>query len=109
MKLRIVATAATAAFLVTGLAACGSTGKREPEVRVQTVKVEVVKPCVPAATPGRPKYPDSDEALRAAPGAADRYQLMAAGRIARDQRLNTLEPLVDACRMPAKQTDAGKR
>ena len=33
-----------------------------------------------------------------APGAADRYQLMAAGRILRQQRLEDLERVVQNCR-----------
>jgi hypothetical protein len=47
-----------------------------------------------------PRYPDTDGALRAAPGAADRYQLMAAGRILRQQRLEELERVVAGCREP---------
>jgi hypothetical protein len=56
------------------------------------------KSCVPRTFPGPPRYPDTDGALRAAPGAADRYQLMAAGRILRQQRLEELERAVAACR-----------
>src|SRR5258707_1047307 len=33
------------------------------------------KPCVPKALTAPPRYPDSEAALRAAGGAADRYQL----------------------------------
>jgi len=54
--------------------------------------------CVPRALPRAPKYPDSDPALREAGGAADRYQLMAAGRLLRIQRLNELEKVVEGCR-----------
>ncbi len=54
--------------------------------------------CVPKAFPRAPKYPDTDAALRDAGGAADRYQLMAAGRILRARRLADLERAVDACR-----------
>src|SRR5436190_3151497 len=36
--------------------------------------------CVPKTLPRAPRYPDSDGALKDAGGAADRYQLMAAGR-----------------------------
>lgn len=56
--------------------------------------------CVPRALGGPPRYPDSDAALRNAPGAADRYQLMAAGRILRQQRLEDLERVVAGCREP---------
>jgi hypothetical protein len=60
--------------------------------------VVVKAPCVPRSFPRAPRYPDSDAALRNAGGAADRYQLMAAGRILRDQRLAELERMIDACR-----------
>jgi hypothetical protein len=62
----------------------------------------IIKPvrqsCVPKILPPRPRYPDTDAALRAAPGAADRYQLMAAGRLLRDRRLDQLERIIDGCR-----------
>jgi len=45
-----------------------------------------------------PRYPDSDAALRDAGGAADRYQLLAAGRILREQRLAKLEEVIRRCR-----------
>ena len=56
------------------------------------------KSCVPRNLPQPPRYPDTDAALRAAPGAADRYQLMAAGRILRQQRLEDLERVIQNCR-----------
>jgi hypothetical protein len=56
------------------------------------------KSCVPRNLPPPPRYPDTDAALRAAPGAADRYQLMAAGRILRQERLDDLERVVANCR-----------
>lgn len=54
--------------------------------------------CVPKTLGPPPRYPDTDAALRGAPGAADRYQLMAAGRILRQQRLEELERVVAGCR-----------
>ncbi|WP_293365438.1 hypothetical protein [Phenylobacterium sp.] len=54
--------------------------------------------CVPRNLPPPPRYPDTDAALRSSPGAADRYQLMAAGRILRQQRLEDLERVVQNCR-----------
>lgn len=56
--------------------------------------------CVPRTLGAPPRYPDSDAALRNAAGAADRYQLMAAGRILRAQRLEELERVVAGCRAP---------
>ncbi|ODT88501.1 hypothetical protein [Phenylobacterium sp. SCN 70-31] len=54
--------------------------------------------CVPRNLPPAPRYPDTDAALRAAAGAADRYQLMAAGRLLRQKRLEDLERVVQNCR-----------
>lgn len=58
----------------------------------------VVKSCVPRNLPPPPRYPDTDAALRSAPGAADRYQLLAAGRLIRQKRLEDLERVVAGCR-----------
>ena len=54
--------------------------------------------CVPRNLPPAPRYPDTDQALRSAAGAADRYQLLAAGRLLRQRRLEDLERVVAACR-----------
>ena len=54
--------------------------------------------CVPRSFAGEPRYPDTDTALRNAGGAADRYQLIAAGRLLRIERLRTLERVVAGCR-----------
>ena len=62
------------------------------------VPVPVKEACVPKTFPRAPKYPDTDTALRDAGGAADRYQLMAAGRVLRALRLAELEKIVDGCR-----------
>jgi hypothetical protein len=78
------------------LAACAT--KPEPTIRTVEVKVPVAVECVPKALPGPPTYPDSAQALKAAPGAADRYQLLAAGRLLREQRLAEVEPVIAACR-----------
>ena len=69
-----------------------------PREVIVKVPVPVKEACVPKTFPRAPKYPDSDAALRDAGGAADRYQLMAAGRLLRDRRLAELERQVDACR-----------
>jgi hypothetical protein len=54
--------------------------------------------CVPRSLPPAPRYPDTASALRTAGGAADRYQLLAAGRILRARRLAVLERVIDGCR-----------
>ncbi len=56
------------------------------------------KACVPRSLGAPPRYPDTDAALRGAAGAADRYQLLAAGRILRQQRLDELERAIAGCR-----------
>jgi hypothetical protein len=70
-----------------------------PPLRLPPPPPVVVKgACVPKAFPHAPKYPDTDAALLEAGGAADRYQLMAAGRLLRMRRLAELEKAIDACR-----------
>jgi hypothetical protein len=66
--------------------------------REVVVKVPVKEACVPKTLPAAPKYPDSEQALRDAGGAADRYQLLAAGRILRARRLAVLERVIESCR-----------
>ena len=58
----------------------------------------VKRTCVPKGFSRAPKYPDTDAALRDAGGAADRYQLMAAGRVLKNLRLAELERIVEGCR-----------
>jgi hypothetical protein len=65
---------------------------------VVKVPVEVKAACVPRSLPPAPRYPDTASALRTAGGAADRYQLLAAGRILRARRLAVLERVIDGCR-----------
>ena len=67
-----------------------------PKVVIRRVPVRVS--CIARDFPRAPQYPDTDAALRAAAGAADRYQLMAAGRMMRERRLAELERAVEACR-----------
>lgn len=79
------------------LAACATTTP-EPKVVTKVVQVPVVRACVPATFPQSPSFPDTDSAMRAAPGAGDLLQLLAAGRILRIERLKDLEAVVSACR-----------
>lgn len=69
-----------------------------PDQKVVRVVVTKTVKCVPEDLGPPPAYPDSDTALLQAGGAADRYQLMAAGRILRQQRLQKLEEAVKRCR-----------
>jgi hypothetical protein len=117
MIARRILTAAAAAVLLAG---CATFAKKPVPVVEATPAppgptVVVVKPapptqinpppppvkqraCVPKGFPRAPKYPDTDAALLDAGGAADRYQLMAAGRVLRSLRLAELEKIVEGCR-----------
>lgn len=87
-------------LLALPLAACSTT--REIAAPPVVITKEVVvpgpqSPCVPASIGEQPSYPDTDASLRAAADAADRYQLMAAGRKLRDARLREIEPVIASC------------
>ena len=79
------------------LAAC-ATKPVEPVIRTVEVKVPVPVACAPSNLGPAPAYPDTDQALRAVPGAAERYLLLAAGRLLRQARLDVLEKVAEACR-----------
>jgi len=70
----------------------------EPVIHTVEVKVPVAVACVPSSIRPSPTYPDTKEALKKSAGPAERYQLLAAGRLLRDQRLAEIEPVIDACR-----------
>lgn len=84
------------------LAACAAGPRPEPEVRIQEVYVEKPVTCVPGNLGEAPTYPDSDDALRRAADAAERYALLWAGRLLRAARLGEVEPVVTECRNAAK-------
>ena len=87
--------------LIAALALVGCASTPDPDVHERIVTVEVAvpvsQPCVPVTLGPAPDYPDTDEALRAAPDAATRYLLIAAGRLLRIARLGEVEPVVAAC------------
>jgi len=101
-----------AAAAAAALAGCASLRDKPVELPAPVevtlpapVVVEVTPPagsgradCVPRSLKPAPRYPDTDAALRSAPGAADRYQLMAAGRLLRQRRLEELERIVAGCK-----------
>ena len=68
-----------------------------PIVVPQPVAVAVDSPCVPDTLGGQPIYVDTDDALKKADDAAERYQLLWAGRGQRISRLNEIEPIIAAC------------
>lgn len=81
------------------LSAAVLTGCASPSVPPPTlVKVPVPVPCVSAQLPAPPDYPDTREALRAAPDLAEFTRLLSAGWPLRDARLTALEAAVEACR-----------
>ena len=78
------------------LAGCATPAVPPPTI----VKVPVSVPCVDADFPREPTYPDTVEALRAAPDHETFDRLMQAGWLIRDARLKALEVEVDRCRKP---------
>jgi hypothetical protein len=84
------------ACLALTLTACATTP--EPIIRTVEVKVPVLVSCVPADFPPPPEYPDTPEALDAAPEPAEGLSLIGQGRLLRLARLMEVEAVVDACR-----------
>lgn len=81
------------------LSGCGTTkAPPEPVIRTVEVKVPVAIACVPLGLAEPPAYVDTDAALKSAAGPEDRFQLLAAGRIQRAQRLAQVEPVIKGCR-----------
>lgn len=95
MGKRIISAAIAAAL---ALGACATTGSI-PEPIIQTVEVRVPVPvrCNPDMGPD-PIYPDTSEAIRAAPNVAARAQLYAAGRLMREQREREYQAALAECR-----------
>lgn len=81
------------------LAGCSGRPQERPQPIVTTVEVAVpvAQPCVPATLGPAPDYPDTDEALKQAADAAQRYLLLVAGRILRAARLKELEIVAAGC------------
>lgn len=75
------------------LAGCG--GDRPP------VFLPTPVACVPDVLAGPPAYPDTDDALRAAPSPERRWQLILAGRDLRIARAGEVEPVIATCRQKA--------
>lgn len=80
------------------LAACGTPPKPEPQIVIQRVEVPVPVKCNAAAALGpEPSYPDTAEAIRAAPSLFERVQLLLAGRVQRIQRDAEKSAALSAC------------
>ncbi len=84
--------------LLIPLAACGADQARpEPLVAPLEVMIPVPAPCVPVGLAPPPVYVDTTPDLLKAADAAERYQLVLAGREQRIARLNEVEPIIAAC------------
>jgi hypothetical protein len=85
-------------LLVTGCAAAPERPRPEPEIRTVEVQIPVVVACPALARLGpEPAYPDTAEALRAAPNIYVRTQLLLAGRGLRIARQAAVEAALAAC------------
>lgn len=89
---------ATCALLAVVMAACATQAPPEPIVRTVEVKVPVPVACVPDGLGEPTAFVDTDAALKSAAGPEDRFQLLAAGRVQRNQRLAQVEPVIKGCR-----------
>jgi hypothetical protein len=89
---------ALAVCLTSACTACATKAPPEPVIRTVEVKVPVPVACVPKALGDPTIYVDTDAALKSAAGPEDRFQLLAAGRIQRNQRLAQVEPVIKGCR-----------
>lgn len=91
MKLFI---AILAALCAVSLAGCATA----PELRIEVREVRIPVPVACAADPGpAPAYPDTAEALAAAPDVFEGVKLLKAGRLLRQARERELEAALAGC------------
>lgn len=64
----------------------------------KVVNIAVPVSCVPPGVAAAPEYPDTRDKLLALDEGPERYRLIAAGRLLRDQRLAVVEPIIKSCR-----------
>jgi hypothetical protein len=88
-------------LLAFALAGCGTPQPTEPTIVTHDVNMPVSVACVPDNLGEIPNYVDADAALKSAPDAAARYQLLGVGRGQRIARLNELEIVIEGCRKSA--------
>lgn len=85
------------------LAACSTTGRAPPEPIIRTVEIKVPvddPACARAAVESlgaAPAYPDTPEAIQAAPNLFERVKLLLAGRAMRKAREEALADALKAC------------
>ena len=86
---------------IAALALAGCAHTPEPEIRTVEVKVPVDDPACAREAVARlgeaPAYPDTPEALRAAPNLFERVKLILAGRELRIAREAALKDTLEAC------------
>lgn len=87
-------------ILALGLASCAT--RETPEPRVVTVEVSVPVPvkCIPDGYHADTSFVDTVEALLNARDAAERYQLLWAGRQQRDAAINEQRVVIEGCALP---------
>lgn len=78
------------------LGACSTVEK--PIAPPKQIPVAISRSCVPKEVGPPPQYADPDDVLLGMDDGPDRYVLIAAGRIQRNQRLAVVEPVIAACR-----------
>ena len=86
-----------AAFGLAVLLSSCTTTPSEPVVKIVTVNVPVPVPCIRDPLVPSPAYPDTPEALRAAPELSDFMKILDAGARLRDQRIAYLEGIAAKC------------
>lgn len=89
-----------APFLALALTAC-ATHPPEPKIVTKTVEVPVAVTC-PDKRLAAPIYPDTPEAVQAAPDIFARVQLILEGRALRDERLKEDDRQIQACVGPKR-------
>lgn len=86
---------------IAALALAGCAHSPEPEIRTVEVKVPVDDPACAREAVARlgaaPAYPDTPEAIRAAPNLFERVKLILAGRELRIAREAALKDALEAC------------
>lgn len=93
------------ALLALALTGCAAQQPTEPTVVTHDVNMPVTVACVPDNLGAVPNYVDTDAALKSAPDAAARYQLLGVGRGQRKARLNELEIVIEGCRKTTAKSE----
>lgn len=81
---------------VLALTACAKAP--EPRIVTKEVMVPIAKSCIPAGFRDPPATPDTDAAIKAAPGPGELLQLLAAGRVLYRQWIAEATPVIRSCR-----------